>query len=98
MPKYRKKPVVIDAFVLTRNYPDYPDNDWFMQAITDGIVKTINMGAKPEHPDRPFYVEIRSLEGLVTAEEGDYIIRGVKGELYVCDPEIFELTYEDADL
>lgn len=72
IPKYRKKPVVIDAFVLTRNYP--------------------------EHPDKPFYVEIRSLEGLVTAEEGNYIIRVVKGELYVCDPEIFKLTYEDADL
>ena len=98
MPRYRKKPVVIDAFVLTRNFPDNPENDWFMQAITDGIIRTINMGAMPEYPDKPFYAEIKTLEGIMTAEAGDYIIRGVKGELYACKPDIFELTYEDADL
>ena len=38
---------------------------------------------------------IPTLEGEMRAEIGDWIIRGVKGELYPCKPDIFELTYED---
>lgn len=41
-------------------------------------------------------LEIRTLEGTMTASEGDWIIRGVKGELYPCKPDIFEATYEPA--
>lgn len=39
-------------------------------------------------------MNIPTLEGLMIASEGDWIIRGVKGEIYPCKPDIFEATYE----
>jgi hypothetical protein len=42
--------------------------------------------------NEPF--EVESLEGLVRGKPGDWLMRGVRGELYVCDREIFEQTYE----
>ena len=39
-------------------------------------------------------LKIETLEGVITASIGDYIIKGVKGEFYPCDPEIFALTYD----
>lgn len=41
------------------------------------------------------YVEILTLEGVMTAKIGDYIICGVQGELYPCKPDIFLATYEE---
>ncbi len=40
-------------------------------------------------------MEIKTLEGDMVANPGDYIIKGVKGEIYPCKPDIFELTYEE---
>lgn len=40
-------------------------------------------------------IKIKTLEGVMTASIGDYIIKGVQGELYPCKPEIFEQTYEE---
>jgi hypothetical protein len=37
---------------------------------------------------------ITTLEGVMRADKGDWIIKGVKGELYPCKPDIFEMTYE----
>lgn len=39
-------------------------------------------------------LRIKTLEGEMTAQRGDWIIRGVKGEVYPCKPDIFEATYE----
>ena len=85
MSKYRKKPVVIEAFQLKRK----PWPDWFGKACEDGVVEL--------YYDNPREVEcaiIHTLEGDHRAEPDDYIIRGVKGELYPCKPDIFEQTYE----
>lgn len=38
-------------------------------------------------------VEIETLEGVMKANKGDWIIKGVKGELYPCKPDVFDLTY-----
>lgn len=48
------------------------------------------------HPSRegPGHLTIATLEGVMRAEVGDWIIRGVKGELYPCKPDIFAATYE----
>lgn len=49
------------------------------------------------HTDKPEYVGmlgISTLEGIMTAKKGDFIIKGVKGEFYPCKPDIFEETYE----
>ena len=42
-------------------------------------------------------LKIQTLEGVMVARFGDWIIRGVQGEFYPCKPEIFEATYEPAD-
>ena len=39
-------------------------------------------------------VEIETLEGVMKANKGDWIIKGVKGELYPCKPDVFEMTYK----
>lgn len=79
--KYRKKPVVIDAYQLGG---DEPDPMWLVDAMLDGIVTAVNGK-----------VYIKTLEGLCHASNGDYIIRGVKGEIYPCKPDIFKMTYEE---
>lgn len=46
-----------------------------------------------EDKDNP-YLKIETLEGIMKASVGDYIIKGVNGEFYPCKPDIFEKTYE----
>lgn len=82
--KFRKKPVVIEAYQFTQNTDARnPRPDWFQDAVTRDEVTT--------HPDCAF---IHTLEGTMRAELGDWVIRGVKGELYPCKPDIFAQTYE----
>ncbi|MDC9622797.1 hypothetical protein PSI22_14410 [Xenorhabdus sp. XENO-7] len=84
MAKFRKKPVVIEAFEFrgeSNLNPSVPV--WFVDAVLNGEIK-----AEPDH------IIIRTLEGNHRADIGDWIIQGIKGELYPCKPEIFELTYE----
>lgn len=83
--RYRKKPVEIDAFLVTHPQCHAPPR-WLAMAISVGAVYW-NGG------DAPGY-RITTLEGVMLARPGDYIIRGVKGELYPCKPDIFEATYE----
>lgn len=88
MTRYRKKPVVIDAVCWQ---PEAKPSDlpiWLWGEI----------GMRPELFDEATGVlTIRTLEGDMKANPGDYIIRGVKGELYPCKPDIFDETYEPAD-
>jgi hypothetical protein len=94
--KFRKKPVVIEAFQFQRrNNGPVPQPDWFESAVTNNDVILRNTG-KFNDPTRPAYCEIVTLEGVMTANEGDWIIRGLKGELYPCKPDIFAATYEPA--
>ncbi|MCJ7816346.1 MAG: hypothetical protein MUP55_00680 [Candidatus Aenigmarchaeota archaeon] len=39
-------------------------------------------------------VHVKSKEGLVTGKKGDFLMRGIEGELYICDARIFQKTYE----
>lgn len=82
--KYRKKPVVIEAILWDGDKEKVND---FM-GLTDNH-KTANHGFAQEK------VFIQTLEGVVTASMGDYIIKGVKGEFYPCKPDIFKETYEE---
>jgi len=88
--KYRKKPVVIDAVQYTRRFM-WPD--WFHDAVSNCTVTTHGTGKFTGIGDE-CYAEIKTLEGVMRANENDYIIQGVKGELYPCKPDIFEMTYE----
>lgn len=83
--KYRKKPVVIEA------------EQW------DGTVESFNKIDLLNIDGNDFILRkengtllIPTLEGDMIASIGDYIIRGVSGEVYPCKPDIFDMTYEPA--
>lgn len=90
---YRKKPVLVDAFKFTDD-SELIAPDWFTQAVIDRII-TIKRKTIDGHAVIGGCI-IKTLEGDHLARVGDYIIRGVAGELYPCKPDIFEKTYEPA--
>ena len=80
MSKYRKKPVVIEAVKF-----DGTDESvkWLLSQLKSGeIGRACNK------------LYIKTLEGVMEAKVGDYVIKGVNGEFYPCKPDIFEKTYE----
>ena len=85
--KYRKKPVVIEAFQLGQAWPD-----WWGDAVSANVATTHNVDGR--YRGGPDYALIKTLEGTMRAEYGDWIIKGIKGELYPCKPDVFEATYE----
>jgi len=91
MSKYRKKPVVIDAFQWTGGPDQTEDPQWCVDAIIKGDVELHLPGFSEEGEP---YLIIKTLEGDHKANVGDYIIKGVKGEIYPCKPDIFEMTYD----
>ncbi len=82
---FRKKPVVIQAMQFHRG----PDHDPDMEAIWEFCPKAAWVGVR-EFAD----LVIPTMEGEMRCSDGDWIIRGVKGEFYPCKPDIFEATYE----
>jgi hypothetical protein len=94
MGKFRKKPVVVEAIQITEPLIW----DWL-----DGGRKSFAFGLHPSvswhdgnRKIHSFRISIKTLEGVMHASIGDWIIRGVKGELYPCKPDTFEATYEPA--
>ena len=88
MGKYRKKPVVIDAVLF----------DWtqeMLDALKGQGMDTITVAKNGDGVVT--ILRIKTLEGTMRVAEGDYIIKGIKGEFYPCKPDIFELTYEAVD-
>ena len=88
MPKFRKKPVIIEAFQYgIDNRPD-----WFCDAVTANDIIT-HWGTDIRCPE-DYFCEIKTLEGVMRGDCFDFIIQGVQGEIYPCKPDIFEKTYE----
>ena len=85
--KYRKKPVVIDAV-------QFLDTTESMLALGELMDKEVIVDY--EDSDNPV-MRIATLEGTMTANLGDYIIKGGADELYPCKPDIFEATYEPVE-
>jgi len=86
MSKFRKKPVVIEAVRFTDEKKDRVYNtvlQWQM-----------NIFPSCDNEGNPI-LKIPTLEGEMTAIIGDWIIRGVNGEVYPCKPDIFDKTYEE---
>lgn len=83
MSKWVKKPVQVDAFQWTGGPDQKEDPRWIQDAIRNRVVWF-----------QPTGMVIRTLEGNRLASPGDYIIRGIRGELYPCKADIFEATYE----
>jgi len=82
MPLYRKKPVVIEA-----RYLDVESLEC-IEAWCGGAIKGLAL------PREERIIHIQTLEGEMTANIGDWIIKGVKGEFYPCRADIFAETYE----
>ena len=90
MPKFRKKPVVIEAMQFTDEVTGRDIAGW--------CGGRLNVSVSPrDHSDVWVDITIPTLEGAMTATRGDWIIRGVAGEFYPCKPDIFEQTYEPAE-
>lgn len=82
--KYRKKPVVVEAFVLGVDL----EPDWFMVACYLQQVRR-HYGYSGELVG----ADIETLEGTMYAKRGCYVVKGVDGEIYPCRADIFEQTY-----
>jgi len=82
MSKFRKNPVVIEAI------ENKPENFNLIRLMAGNNIPIHQMGDGR--------LGITTLEGVMTANFGDWIIKGVKGELYPCKRDIFEATYEPA--
>lgn len=86
--KYRKKPVVIEAMQYVGNN-GFEINNWSNKKVIESPVLK-----RTEYNPTGEYLQIYTLEGIMTAIVGDWIIKGVKGEFYPCKPDIFKETYE----
>jgi hypothetical protein len=91
MPKFRKKPVVIESIQWTG------DNDFEIKNWSNDIVYSSPVLEPIVENPTGKYLQIKTLEGVMTAIVGDWIIRGVNGEFYPCKPDIFEKTYESVE-
>lgn len=88
MPKFRKKPVVIEA--VQWNGKNMDEVNEFI-----GVAKNPSKSKHAYGGDGKIY--IKTLEGVMEASKGDWIIKGISKELYPCKPDIFEKTYEPAE-
>lgn len=87
--KYRKKPVVIEAIQYLGEAG--PILDFLAASECESI------GFRPSSSPRERGLIVKTLEGAMVGNYGDWLIRGVKGELYPCKDEVFTMTYEPAD-
>lgn len=82
--KARKKPVEIEFMQFNNIENAYDISQWAVGKIKYKVSRKFDIG----------YMYVETLEGIMTASLGDYIVKGVNGEFYPVKPEIFEKTYE----
>jgi len=83
---FRKKPVVIEAREIQA----------YTQLLGDDGIAAWCGGVVGQDDPGPAYMLIPTLEGVMRADVGDWIIKGVNGEFYPCKHDIFSKTYEPA--
>jgi hypothetical protein len=84
MAKYRKKPVVIDAWLF--------DGSW--KSARPIVEHNLRAEWSYNGESHNGVIAIETPEGTMRALPGDYVIRGVEGEFYPCKPDIFMATYD----
>lgn len=84
MGMYRKKPVVVEAFQLPM--VSIEPSCELITFINNNNIESYHNG-----------VSIPTLEGVMHGNPGDWIIKGVNGEVYPCKPDIFDKTYEKVE-
>ena len=106
--KFRKKPIVIEAFQLQQDFftPFIKNKEekFKPKLEKDGSVSCLETYI--EHVFADLYIAVKkdtetlfvkTIEGDMRASLGDWIIKGVNGEFYFCKPDIFEKTYEQVE-
>lgn len=86
--KFRKKPIVIEAMQLTRNFAERVVM-WIQE--NGGEIPEFNLG---EFNVAPPYIEIKTLEGLMIVNENDWVVKGIENEFHPVREDIFIKTYE----
>jgi hypothetical protein len=89
--QFRKKPVVIEAVQWNSKSKNFDEVMNFMQNFYGN---KLNYENAEELAYQTKQLQIQTLEGIMVASDGDWIIKGVNGEFYPCKPDIFEKTYE----
>lgn len=90
--RFRKKPIEIEAVQNGGEWP--PIMEWLDSLTPEGYL-AIPFGSHPAITrNEDGTINIETLEGTMLANVGDWIIQGIKGEIYPCKPDIFEETYE----
>ncbi len=91
MPRYRKKPVEVNAYQMTNNnmYDWWNWPAWLHEALFKVP------GSKGSLIKDGCTIHIHTLDGKQLVSTNDYIIQDVKGEIYPCKPDIFEMKYEE---
>lgn len=87
MAKYRKKPVIVEAYQLPT----------LEEESDEFLIWLDTVGLENFTSERDGCLGIHTLEGTMIASPGDWIIQGVKGEFYPCKPDIFAATYEPVE-
>lgn len=100
--RFRKRPVVIDAFQYTERHArngisEEECPDWLEAAYDAGIATNQVENSTVPRAEWRCYLQIQTLEGDHRADPEDWIIRGVKGELYPIKPDIFAMTYDPVE-
>ena len=100
MAEYRKKPVVIEAEQWDGTAAGAtPIINWILEGDSTATYREEKKEIRASNGElaqiaHPACIRIRTLEGVMEAHPGDYIIKGVQGEFYPCKPDIFAATYE----
>ena len=93
MKKYKTKPVVIEAVKWTGL-----NLDEVKEFVGEDLIYDICDSAWKVGKGKPFIiVQINTLEGVKLCTEGDYIIKGLRGEFYPCKPDVFKKKYEELE-
>ena len=102
--RFRKKPVIIEAMQLTwANWGqicDFVPKPWFDRGVF--LDDTTKEELPEDHTSNTIGLRMNTLEsnkktGSLLATQGDWIVKGVKGEFYPCRADIFEATYEQVE-
>ena len=96
MAKYRKKLIIIEAFQMTkerrwdnRDWPEWLNRAWNREPGEGAVWIDLD-----DVSTSTTQLVCGTLKGVHRITFGDWIIKGIKGELYPCKPDIFEATYE----
>jgi len=92
MPKFRKKPIVIEAMIWDGSH--HRGMFEFLGGNSSEAISGYGDNFYIDHRKVDGGLIIKTLEGEHKASIGDYIIRGISGEFYPCKPDIFIATYE----